>query len=156
LAFRWRDARGKEAIGVKPKWKWLPTWDMPSDPVKAVSWFLRWFLQVLVRYFSVVIVAGVVYETYLNGIVGLFGTLLVGLIVWAVLAGVLAVVNFMSSVTKAISGVSHLSQNPFGSFGSFEASNSLFATHERDEENVVEGSIITDLEEERRKRRQEM
>jgi hypothetical protein len=138
---------------VKPKWKWLPPWDMPSDPVKAVSWFLHWFLQVLVRYFYVLIVAGVAYETFLNGIVGLVGTLLVGLVVWAILAGVLAVLNFTSSVSQAFSEVSRLSQNPFGSFGN---ANSPFASRVKEEENVVEGSIITDLEEERRKRRQEM
>lgn len=129
---------------------------MPADPVKAVTWFLHWFLQVLVRYFYVLIVAGVAYETYLNGIVGLFGTLLVGLIVWAFLAGLLAVVNFASSVSNAFSEVSRLSQNHFGSLNSFGGPNSPFATREREEENVVEGSIITDLEEERRRRRQEM
>jgi hypothetical protein len=135
---------------VKPKWKWLPPWDMPSDPVKAVSWFLHWFLQVLVRYFYVLIVAGIAYETFLNGIVGLIGTLLVGLVVWAILVGVLAVLNFTTSVSQAFSEVSRLSQNPFGN------ANPPFASRAKEEENVVEGSIITDLEEERRKRRQEM
>ena len=141
---------------MKPKWKWLPPWDMPSDPVKAVSWFLHWFLQVLVRYFYVLIVAGVAYETFLNGIVGLIGTLLVGLVVWAILVGVLAVLNFTTSVSQAFSEVSRLSQNPFGSFNSFGNTNPPFASRVKEEENVVEGSIITDLEEERRKRRQEM
>jgi len=125
---------------------------MPSDPVRAVTWFLRWFLQVLVRYFYVLIIAGVAYETYLNGIVGLFGILLVGLFVWALLWGLLGVVNLTSSVSKAYAEVSRLSQNPFGAFGN---SGSPYVTREQ-EENVVEGSIITDLDEERRKRRQEM
>ena len=122
---------------------------MPSDPVKAVSWFLHWFLRVLVRYFFVLIVAAAVYETYLNGIVGLFGILLVGLFVWAILAGVLLVLNFTSSISNVYSEISRLSQNPFGSFGDASSPYSK-------EENVVEGSIITDLGEERKKRRQEM
>jgi hypothetical protein len=141
---------------VKSKWKWLPPWNMPSDPVKAVFWFLHWFLQVLVRYFWLLIALAVAYETYLNGIVGLIGTLLVGLAVWAILAGALIVVNFVSSVTQAFSEVSRLSQNPFGTFGTFGNNDFSSFTRERKEENVVEGSIITDLDEERRKRRQEM
>lgn len=141
---------------MKPKWKWLPPWKMPSDPVKAVFWFTHWFLQVLVRYFWLLIVIAVAYETYLNGIVGLLGTLFVGLAVWAILAGALIVVNFVSSVSQAFSEVSRLSQNPFGTFSS--SGNNEFSpfTRERKEENVVEGSIITDLDEERKKRRQEM
>lgn len=134
---------------MKPKWKWLPPWNMPSDPVKAVSWFLHWFLRVLVRYFFVLIVAAAAYETYLNGIVGLFGILLVGLFVWAILAGVLLVLNFTASISNVYSEISRLNQNPFGSFGD---SNPPYTK----EENVVEGSIITDLGEERKKRRQEM
>lgn len=138
---------------MKPKWKWLPPWNMPSDPVKAVYWFLHWFLQVLVRYFFLLIIAGVVYETYLNGIVGLLGTLFIGLAVWALLAGGLVVVNFATKVSQTLEEVNRLSQNPFGSFGN---PSSPFTTRIREEENVVEGSIITDLDEERRKRRQEM
>jgi hypothetical protein len=152
---------------VKLKWKWLPPWNMPSDPVKAVYWFLHWFLQVLVRYFFVLIIAGVAYETYLNGIVGLLGTLFIGLVVWALLMGVLVVVNFATKVSQTLEEVNRLSQT-FGSMNSFDPfgglsggpsggpSGSPFTTRIREEENVVEGSIITDLEEERRKRRQEM
>lgn len=138
---------------MKSRWKWLPSWDMPSDPVKAVSWFLHWFLRVLVRYFFVLIVAAAVYETYLNGIVGLFGILFVGLFVWAILAGLLVVLNFASSISNVYSEISRLSQNPFGPSG---GSNSPYSTSREEEENVVEGSIITDLGEERKKRRQEM
>jgi hypothetical protein len=134
---------------VKWKWKWLPPWDMPSDPVRAVLWFSHWFLQVLVRYFSLLILIGVVYETYLNGIVGLLGTLLVGLLVWGGLAALLLVVNVTSGVSHIYSEVNRIRQNPYG-FSQFTRS-----TPEK-EENVVEGSVITDLEEERRKRRQEM
>lgn len=134
---------------MKPKWKWLPPWDMPSDPVRAVFWFLHWLLQVLVRYFSILILAGVAYETYLNGFVGLSGTLLVGLLVWAGLAVLLLVVNVTSGVSRFYSEVQRLRQNPMG-FSDFRSPRS------EKEENVVEGSIITDLDEERRKRRQEM
>lgn len=122
---------------------------MPSDPVKAVFWFLRWCLQVLVRYFYVLILIATGYETYLNGFVGLVGTLLVGLFVWAVLAVLLAVVTITSRVSSAYAEMSRLSQNPFGFSG-------FTSPPEKEEENVVEGSIITDLEEERKKRRQEM
>jgi hypothetical protein len=141
---------------VRPKWKWspwkrLPPWEMPSDPVQAVLWFLHWFLRVLVRYFYVLILAGVAYETYLNGIVGFAGTLLVGLLVWGVLAALLVVVNVTTGVSKVYSEINRLSRNPSG------FSNFTYSQPEAEkEENVVEGSIITDLGEERRKRRQEM
>jgi hypothetical protein len=138
---------------MKPKWKWLPPWNMPSDPVRAVLWFLHWSLQVLVRYFYVLILVGVAYETYLNGAVGLFGILLVGLLVWGGLAVLLLVSNFAMGFSKVYSEFSQLRQKTstfspgFSDFDSFTAPK---------EENVVEGSIITDLDEERRKRRQEM
>jgi len=134
---------------VKPRWKWLPPWDMPSDPVRAVFWFLHWLLQVLVRYFSILILGGVAYETYLNGLIGLFGTLLVGLFVWAGLAILLMVVNVTSGVSRVYSEIQRFRQNPVGS------SDFTYPQPEK-EENVVEGSIITDLDEERRRRRQEM
>ena len=136
---------------MKPKWKWLPPWNMPSDPVQAVFWFLHWFLQVVVRYFYLLILIGVAYETYLNGLVGLAGTLLVGLLVWAGLAVLLAVVNVTSGVSRVYSEIHRLRQNP-SSFANFTYS----SPQPEEEENVVEGSIITDLDEERKKRRQEM
>lgn len=123
---------------------------MPSDPVRAVFWFLHWLLQVLVRYFFVLILAGVAYETYLNGFVGLVGTLLVGLFVWGVLTVLLVVVNVTSGVSRIYSEVNRLRQNPYD-FSNFTA-----PARQKEEENVVEGSIITDLDEERKKRRQEM
>ena len=135
------------------KTKWLPAWNMPSDPVQAVFWFLRWFLQVLVRYFSILILAGVLYETYLNGIVGLFGTLLVGLLVWGGLAVLLVLTSVGSGISQVYSQINHLQQNTStfsDTFSNFNRSTSP------KEENVVEGSIITDLDEERKKRRQEM
>ena len=135
---------------MKPtKWKWLPPWDMPSDPVRAVFWFTRWSLQVLVRYFYILILAGVATEIFLkNGVVGFVGTLLVGLFVWAVLAILLVIVNVTTDISRIYSQVSQIYQDP-SSLSSFTR-----PTPEK-EENVVEGSIITDLNEERKKRRQE-
>lgn len=138
---------------MKLKWKWLPAWNMPSDPVRAVFWFLHWLLQVLVRYFAILILAGVTYETYLNGFVGLVGTLLVGVIVWACLALLLAFLNATSRLSTVYSEVSRL-QNNAGLFGFSDFTSR--STHAEEEENVVEGSIITDLGEERKRRRQEM
>ena len=138
---------------MKLKWKWLPAWNMPSDPVRAVFWFLHWLLQVLVRYFAVLILAGVAYETYLNGFVGLIGTLLVGAIVWACLALLLAFANVTSRLSTVYSEVSRLQNNAnLSGFSDFTAR----PTRPAEEENVVEGSIITDLGEERKRRRQEM
>ena len=122
---------------------------MPSDPVRAVFWFLHWFLQVLVRYFYFLILVGVTYEAYLNGIIGLVGTLLVGLLVWAVLAVLLLIFTITSGVSNMYSQINdrlRQSSYPFSDF--------VRPTPEK-EENVVEGSIITDLGEERKKRRQE-
>lgn len=138
---------------MKLKWKWLPAWNMPSDPVRAVFWFLHWLLQVLVRYFAVLILAGVAYETYLNGFVGLVGTLLVGVIVWACLALLLAFANVTSRLSTVYSEVSRIQNNAnLSGFSNFTAR----PTRPAEEENVVEGSIITDLGEERKRRRQEM
>lgn len=134
---------------MKAKWKWLPAWNMPADPVQAVFWFLRWFLQVLVRYFYLLVLVGVVYETFLNGVIGLFGTLLVGLLVWIGLAVLLGVTNVASGVSQIYSEVNHIRQSA-STFQDFTQ------PVPGDEENIVEGSIITDLEEERKKRRQEM
>src|SRR5690349_9118509 len=77
----------------------LPVWQMPSDPVKAVFWFLRWSLRVLVRFFYVLILAGVLVEAILNGVVGFLGTLLVGLGVWAGLGALLLLVNMAAGVS---------------------------------------------------------
>ncbi len=124
---------------------------MPSDPVRAVFWFLHWLLQVLVRYFYILVLAGVAYEAYLNGIVGFIGTLFVGLFVWAGLAVLLVVINITSGVSRVYTEINRMGRNPAG-FSNFSYS----APEPEKEENVVEGSIITDLEEERKRRRQEM
>src|SRR5436305_9678163 len=94
---------------------------MPADPVKAVFWFMHWFLRVLVRFFYVLILAAVIYESIINGLVGLFGTLLVGLVVWAGLALLLFVFNVSTGVTKVFSEVQRMQRgyprrNPLDSF----------------------------------------
>lgn len=136
---------------MKPKWRWLPPWNMPSDPVRAVFWFFYWLLQVLVRYCALLVLAGATYEAYLNGIVGFAGTLLVGLLTWVGLAVLLAVVRVASGVSRVYAEMSRLGRDPAG-FAHFSSS----APSPEKEENIVEGSIITDLEEERKRRRQEM
>jgi hypothetical protein len=100
----------------------------------------------------VLVLAGVAYETYLNGIVGLLGTLLVGLLVWAGLAVLLLLVNLTSGVSRIYTQMNRLRQNP-GSFDPYTFQNFARSEPER-EENIVEGSIITDLDEERRRRRE--
>ena len=134
---------------LRPKRKLLPAWDMPSDPVKAVFWFFHWLLRVLVRFFYVLILGAVAYETYLNGIVGLIGTLLVGLGVWAGLAVLLLFVNFTSGVSRVVADVGRMQKG-------YPPRNPFFNFTEPAEPSgpIVEGTV-TDLEEERRKRRQE-
>ena len=88
---------------LRPRRKLLPAWDMPSDPVKAVFWFFRWLLQVLVRYFYLLIAVAAVVEAFLNGIVGFAGTVLIGLIVWGGLASLLLVVNVATVVSHVVS-----------------------------------------------------
>jgi hypothetical protein len=133
---------------LRPKRELLPRWEMPTDPVKAVFWFMHWLLRVLVRFFYILILAAVIYESIINGVVGFFGTLLVGLCVWAGLALLLFVFNLSTGVTKVFTEVQRMQRGyppryPFDNFRE-QDSNS----------RIVEGTV-TDLEEERRKRRQE-
>ena len=93
---------------LRPRRELIPRWDMPSDPVKAVFWFLHWFLRVLVRFFYILIIGAVIYEGILNGIVGFAGTLLVGLGVWLGLAALLLFVNVTTGVSHVVSEVSRL------------------------------------------------
>ena len=134
---------------LKRRNKLIPPWDMPSDPVKAVFWFMHWFLQVLVRFFWILILAGVAYESYLNGIVGGAVTLLVGLVVWLGLGAALFVFSISMNISRTLSEVNRMQQSfpprrPFNPFPESEFDNS----------KIVEGTV-TDLEEERRKRRRE-
>jgi hypothetical protein len=133
---------------LRPKRELLPRWEMPSDPVRAVFWFMHWLLRVLVRFFYVLIVAAVIYESIINGVVGFFGTLLVGLGVWAGLALLLFVFNVSTGVGKVFHEVQRMQQGfppryPYNDF-----------REKDDNERIVEGTI-TDLEEERRRRRHE-
>jgi hypothetical protein len=127
----------------------IPPWDMPSDPVKAVFWFFQWSLKVLVRFFWVPILAGIIYEGIVNGFVGGFVTLLVGLSVWLGLAVVLFFFNVGTRISRTVADVSRMQQ----SFSS-RRSNTQFGEADFDESKIVEGTV-TDLEEERRKRRRE-
>jgi len=127
----------------------IPPWDMPSDPVKAVFWFFQWSLKVLVRFFWVPILAGIIYEGIVNGFVGGFVTLLVGLSVWLGLAVVLFFFNVGTRISRTVADVSRMQQ----SF-STRRSNTQFGEADFDESKIVEGTV-TDLEEERRKRRRE-
>ncbi|OLC59870.1 MAG: hypothetical protein AUH89_05290 [Ktedonobacter sp. 13_1_40CM_4_52_4] len=127
----------------------IPPWDMPSDPVKAVFWFFQWSLKVLVRFFWVPILAGIIYEGIVNGFVGGFVTLLVGLSVWLGLAVVLFFFNVGTRISRTVADVSRMQQ----SF-STRRSNTQFGEADLDESKIVEGTV-TDLEEERRKRRRE-
>ena len=142
---------------LKRKHELLPPWDMPSDPVKAVFWFLQWFLQVLVRFFYILVLLAVIYEIYLNGRVGgVFNglvagavTLAIGLIVWAGLGALLLFFRITIGLSRGISELNRMQQgftrhSPFSNHGYTEPG----------EGRVVEGSV-TDLEEERRKRRPE-
>lgn len=133
---------------LRPKRGLLPRWEMPSDPVRAVFWFMHWLLRVLVRFFYVLIVAAVIYESIINGVVGFFGTLLVGLGVWAGLALLLFVFNVSTGVGKVFNEVQRMQQGfpPRYPYNDFREKDS--------NERIVEGTI-TDLEEERRRRRHE-
>ncbi len=127
----------------------LPPWNMPSDPVKGVFWFLHWSVKVLVRYFWILIIAGVVAESIMNRIVGGIVTLLVGLGVWGGLAVLLLVFNVIAGVSRTVSDINDLRQGnmPPRMFG-------RYTEQDVDTSKVVEGTI-TDLDEERRKRRKE-
>jgi len=135
----------------------IPPWNMPSDPVKAVFWFMHWLLKVLVHFFWLPIIVMIIIETYLNwmvggvvnGLVGGSVTLLVGIVIWAILYALLLMVNVGTSVSQVISDVNRMQRDalrhrPF----------SPFTYGEADEGKVVEGTI-TDLEQERKKRRRE-
>ncbi|HEX4208431.1 MAG TPA: hypothetical protein VHZ51_30340 [Ktedonobacteraceae bacterium] len=132
-----------------PKQKLLPSWDMPSDPVKALWWFMHWLLQVLVRYLWLPIAVLVVYEVIANARIGGIGsglvvgviTLGISLIVWAVLYLILLVVNFLTKVRHVVSDMhetqQQMYQNPFDNVSSF----SSYQRKASRDGNVVEGSI---------------
>jgi len=137
---------GDSLKNLRRKRELIPRWEMPSDPVKAVFWFMHWFLRVLVRFFYILILGAVIYESIINGVVGFVGTLLVGLGVWGGLAALLLLFNFTSGVSRVVSEVNRVQRGypprqPFNNFAEPDGP-------------VVEGTV-TDLDEERKKRRQE-
>jgi hypothetical protein len=144
----------------KRKRELIPPWNMPSDPVKAVFWFMQWLLTVLVRFFWIPIIGMMVYETAVNSKVGgvAYGlvsgviTCLVGLGVWGVLYLLLMMSRVGSAVSRTMDDVNRMQQT-FTQRG--RSSFSPFGEPEESSERVVEGTI-TDLEEERRKRRREL
>src|SRR5260370_25725297 len=140
--------KGGSVRNLRPKRELIPRWEMPSDPVKAVFWFMHWLLRVLVRFFYILILGAVIYDSIINGIVGFIGTLLVGLGVWGLLALVLLVFNFSSGVSTVLSEMNRMQQGfpPRAPFSNF--------TGPDKDDRVVEGTV-TDLEEERKKRSQE-
>jgi hypothetical protein len=122
---------------------------MPADPVKAVFWFIHWSLQVLARFFWILILAGVIYESLVNGVIGGVVTLLVGLGVWLGLIGTLFIFNVTRRISLTVADVNRMQQG-FTMHRSFNSSE----RSDVDDSKVVEGSV-TDLEEERKKRRRE-
>ena len=101
------------------------------------------------RFFYILILAGVTFEAILNGVVGFFGTLLVGLGVWAGLAVLLLFVNMTAGVSRVVSDVNRIQKGypPRSPFFNF--------SEPREPEGPIVEGTVTDLEEERRKRRQE-
>lgn len=130
--------------------KLIPPWNMPSDPVKAVFWFMHWLLQILVRFFWILVLAGVITESILNGVVGGVVTLLVGLALWGGIFVLLAVVNVTTSISQTVSEIGR-AQRDFRDF----TVRAPRTTYEPEREGKVVEGTITDLEEERRKRRRE-
>lgn len=136
---------------MKRRRKLIPSWDMPSDPVKGVFWFMHWLLKVLVRFFWIPVLAGVTYESFINGIIGGVVTLLVGLGVWFGLALVLFFFTVGTRISKTVADVGRMQQ---GFPPQRPPTFSSFAEPDIDTSKVVEGTV-TDLEEERKKRRRE-
>ena len=136
--------------------KLIPPWEMPSDPVKAVLWFLHWFLKVLVHFFWLPIMIMVVYITYSNwridgvwnGIISGVITLLIGIGIWALLYLVLLIVNVSTGISRVLSEVTRIQRD-------FSSQRPPYYFHEQEQEGQVIEGTITDLGEERRKRRQE-
>ncbi len=148
-------------MGSTRKRRWLlPPWNMPSDPIKAVFWFLHWLLRVLVRFFWLLILAAIVYESISNGRVGggfagvISGlvTLLVGLAVWAGLALVLFFFNISTTISQTIGEVSRMQQG----FSARRPVTPVSPFMEQEMKGKVVEGTITDLDEERKRRRGEV
>jgi len=91
---------------------------MPSDPVKAVWWFVHWLLKVLVPFFWIPILGMIIYQSVSNGLAyGIwaalssgFITLLVGLIVWAILSVLLIFANIGANVVRIVNELKQFQQ----------------------------------------------
>ena len=137
---------------VMLKQKLFPHWEMPSDPVKAVWWFMHWLLKVLVRFFWLPIIVMVVYEVIANARVGSIGdaliygllTLVIGAGIWVVLYIVLQLVNLWVRISQAISDANQVQQNMFNSTFSYPYIRSDI------DGKIVEGSI-TEIKNEEQK-----
>jgi hypothetical protein len=128
---------------ITPKQKLFPRWEMPSDPVKAVWWFMHWLLKVSVRFFWLPIIVMVAFEVITNAPVGNisgavfsgFFTLVIGLGIWVVLYIVLQLVNIWVRISQAIADVNQVQQDMVNSTFSYP--------YTRTDTNgkVVDGSI---------------
>jgi predicted PurR-regulated permease PerM len=96
----------------------IPPWQMPSDPVKAVWWFMHWLLKLLVHFFWIAILGMVIYESVSNwrldgawnGVSSGVITLLVGLVVWAILYVLLVFANIGSNVSRTVNELNQFQQ----------------------------------------------
>jgi hypothetical protein len=138
----------------------IPPWQMPSDPVKAVWWFMHWLLQVLVHFFWIPILSMVIYESVNNwrsygasngllyaassGIISGVFTLLVGLIVWAILYVLLIFANISANVARVVNDLNQFQQK----FSNHVPNSSSYSDYA--DAKVVEGTI-SEIEEEPRK-----
>jgi hypothetical protein len=129
------------------RFRWLPPWEMPADPIKAVFWFVHWSLRVLVRFCWLPLLAGVIYEAQLNGPVGGIITLLIGLLLWGGLLLLVRILDVMTSVAQTLTEVERLGRE----FASWRFPTGYQDRREEAEGRIVEGSIV-DLEEKRRER----
>ncbi|GHO45426.1 hypothetical protein KSX_35890 [Ktedonospora formicarum] len=94
-----------------------------------------------------------------NGIVSGLVTLFVGMVIWGILYMITLAANVAGKISQTLSDVSRLQQQMPGMYGLddlFRASDSQEGTQRQGPQGtrVVEGTI-TDLDEERRKRRYE-
>jgi hypothetical protein len=128
---------------------------MPSDPVKAVWWFMHWLLRVLVPFFWIPILGMVIYEAISNGLVyGIWTaissgviTLLVGLIVWAVLYVLLIFANISANVVRVVNDLNQFQQK-FADHVS-----DAFPERDNTETKIVEGTIAEVEEEPQRQKK---
>jgi hypothetical protein len=143
VALRNQTAKRLAVNKLTSKQKLFPRWEMPSDPVKAVWWFMHWLLKVLVRFFWLPIIAMTVYEIIdgvrggdiQGAVVSGLVTLVIGVGIWVVLYVVLQLVNIWVKISQAISDANQVQQNMFNSTFSYP--------YRRNDTNgkVVEGSI---------------